>query len=330
MENQTLILILSVAAALGLAWFVYLELQARLLRTRVVDSSGELRFEAHDFLVERLQAARQIKVHAEFGQLTSARLAGGASQVQQGQLDAVLPAVGLQIEVTRASANAEGGAESTPNSNMSWTITFTASDALTNAANKLPGGYASVLTIDRVPEPVAISFQLFANRLNIWAEKITSRLQQDNAEQQQKEQAAKAELDKQLLVEGEAAAESDHEDLAGQILKWRKAAGFSGEFSDVSTDAKGRVIWFIDLSADGRITLHANKRTACASLRGASIATLGAELEIGVRDEYWTEEDPRLSRFLVLQGLPPDERRAWKDRLEKARDALDSKVDRGY
>jgi hypothetical protein len=65
-------------------------------------------------------------------------------------------------------------------------------------------------------------------------------------------------------------------------------------------------------------------------LRGAKIVSLGSELEVSVRDDYWTEEEPTLSRFQILQGIPPNERRTWKDRLERARDAFDGKADRGY
>ncbi|MDP2371659.1 hypothetical protein [Rhodoferax sp.] len=329
MESQTLILIVSVAVVLGLAWFVYQEQQARLLRTRVVDLPGCLRFEAHGFYAEMVQSAKQLKVHAEQAQFVQTPLAGGPKQAQLGPLDATLPAAGLQIEVVKAP-----GQTASPSAGL-CTIVFTASDALTNAANRVSGGQASVLTLDLVPEPVAMSFQNFANRVQLWADKITHRLEQDRLEQQLKEEeAARAALERQRLAEADGKTPDDTEghqiDFTAQIAKWRKVAGFSGAFSDVSTDAQGRVVWFIDFGNDGRITLHADKRTVHSTLRGASIVSIGAELEIGVRDEYWTEDDPTLTKFRVLQGLPPDERRAWKDRLEKTRDALDSKVDRGY
>ena len=318
MESQTLILIVGAAVALGLVWFVYQEQQARLLRTRMVDLPGCLRFEAYDFYAEMQQSVNQVKVHAERCQWERTALAGGLKQTQAGPLDALLPAAGLQIEVVRLTMKAQGQAAPLPTGFC--TVTFMASDALTNAINKVSGGYASVLTLDQVPEPVAVSFQSFANRVNVWADKITHRLEQDRAEQVRKEQeAAQAALEKQRLAEGGGkspdAGEVGHHDLAGQIEQWRKTAGFSGNFSDVSTDAQGCVVWFIDFCNDGRLTLHANKRTVHTTLRGATFATLGAELEIGVRDDYWTEEDPTLSKFRVLQGLPPDERRAWKDRL---------------
>lgn len=333
MENQTLILIVGAAVVLGLLWFVVHEQHARLLRTRVVELPGCLRFEAHGFTAEMQQSANQVKVHAEKCQLERTALVGGQKQTQAGPLDALLPAAGLQIEVVRLTMKAQG--QATPMPTGFCSITFMASDALVNAVNKVAGGHASVLTLDQVPEPVAASFQGFANRVNVWADKITHRLEQDRAEQLRKEQElAQAALEKQRLAEGagssEDAGEAGHYDLAGQIEQWRKTAGFSGQFSDVSTDAQGRVVWFIDFCNDGRLTLHANKRTVHTTLRGATFATLGSELEIGVRDDFWSEDDPTLSKFRVLQGLPPDERRAWKDRLEKARDALDSKVDRGY
>jgi hypothetical protein len=78
----------------------------------------------------------------------------------------------------------------------------------------------------------------------------------------------------------------------------------------------------VDLGTDGRITLHADKRTIHATLLGAEIASLGGELEIGVRDDYWTEDEPGLRVFRVFKGLPPNERRAWKERLEILRDSL--------
>ena len=74
--------------------------------------------------------------------------------------------------------------------------------------------------------------------------------------------------------------------------------------------------------ATGRITLHANNRTIHTTLAGASIASLGGELEVGVRDDYWSEDEPELRTFRILKGLPPDERRAWKERMEILRDNL--------
>jgi len=327
MDSQTLILILCVAAAVGIAWFFYQEQQARLLRTRVVELPGCLRFEAHGFHVEIHTSAKQLKVHAESGQLTQTPLAGGTRLEQAGPVDATLPAAGLQVDVARVSTKAQG--QATPVPSGLCTITFTATDALNNAVAKQTGGHASVLIIDQVREPVASSFQGFANRVQLWADKITHRLEQERAEQQRKEEElARAALEKQRLAEaGEEAVDGD---FTAQIARWRKAAGFSGNYSDVSTDAKGQVVWFIDLCDDGRITLHADKRTVHSTLLGASIRSLGAELEIGVRDDYWSEEDPTLPTFRVLQGMPPGERQAWLDRLEKLRDALNIKVQRGY
>lgn len=333
MDSQTLTVIICLAAALAIGWLVYQEQLARPLRTRVVELPGCLRFEAQSFQVEMQQASKQIKVHAENAELSQTALAGGSKQVQAGALDINFAAAGLQIEVVRELFTTPG--QATPMATGYCTINFTASDAVAHAVNKLPGGYESTLRISQIPDPVARDFQSMANRVNLWAEKITHRLEQDHLEQiRNEEELAKAEREKQLAAAKAAnepeAAEDHHDDFTSQIAKWREAAGFSGAFSEVSTNDQGKIIWFIDLTNDGRITLHANKRTVHTTLRGAKIAALGGELEVSVRDDYWTEEEPTLSRFLVLQGIPPNERLTWKDRLERARDAFDGKADRGY
>lgn len=333
MDSQTLTVILCLAAALAIGWLVYQEQLARPLRTRVLELPGCLRFEARTFQVEMQQAAKLVKVHTENGDLSQTALAGGAKKVLSGPLDLRFAAAGLRIEVQRDLVAVPGDASAAASGHC--TITFTASDALAHAVNKLPGGHESVLRISQVPGPVAKDFQSMANRVNLWAEKITARLEQDHLEQLRiEEELAKAESEKQLLAEKAAneadAAEELHDDFTSQIAKWRENAGFSGAFSEVSTNDQGKIIWFLDLAKDGRITLHANKRTVHTTLRGAKITALGGELEIAVRDDYWTEEDPTLSRFLVLKGIPPNERRTWQDRLERARDAFDGKADRGY
>jgi hypothetical protein len=46
------------------------------------------------------------------------------------------------------------------------------------------------------------------------------------------------------------------------------------------------------------------------------VTALTGELEIGVRDDYWTEDDPQLLKFRILAGSTPENRLAWKERLE--------------
>jgi hypothetical protein len=107
-----------------------------------------------------------------------------------------------------------------------------------------------------------------------------------------------------------------------QVAQWRKAAGFAGTSSEIGLNEKGGILWYVDLCPTGRITLHSDKRTIHTNLLGASITSLGGELEVGVRDDYWSEEEPELRRFRILKGLPPDERRAWKERMEILRDEM--------
>jgi hypothetical protein len=56
-------------------------------------------------------------------------------------------------------------------------------------------------------------------------------------------------------------------------------------------------------------------------LHGASITSTAGGLQLGVRDAWWTEQEPELRTFKVLQ-VGPDERRAWKERLELIRNGL--------
>jgi hypothetical protein len=329
METQYIVLIAIVALAAGGALYFYMELQVRTLRTRIVDVDGGQRFEANGFYVETQRTAKQVMVQSQFGKCVRTPLAGGEPQLQTGPLDVTLSTAGLRIEVARVTARVAG--QEAPQSTGFCTITLTASDALTHAAQNLPGGFATMLTMERVPELVATSFHNFAGRVRVWVDKIEHRMELDRIEQLRKdEEGAQAAEQEKLLAEARAGkapdaplTEGDREALAGvQIEQWRKTAGFSGTSSEVSIDAEGRVAWFIDFSNDGRITLHADKRTIHSTLLGASIASLGGELEIGVRDDYWTEEEPTLRVFRIFKGLPPDERRAWKERLELMRDSL--------
>ena len=83
------------------------------------------------------------------------------------------------------------------------------------------------------------------------------------------------------------------------------------------------MVWFIDLAKDGRITLHADNRTIHTTLLGASITSSSGVLEIGVRDAYWSEENPSMRVFTIFKGLPSDQRRAWKERLDLLRNNLE-------
>jgi hypothetical protein len=110
---------------------------------------------------------------------------------------------------------------------------------------------------------------------------------------------------------------------AAQIAHWRGAAGFEGQHSLWQADARGAVVWFVDLAVDGRITVHADQRTLHGTLRGASITAGAGDLHLGLRDAHWTEQEPELQMFRVLRGLRSEERRAWKERLEIVRKTLE-------
>jgi hypothetical protein len=331
MDVQSLFMILGAMLVIGVCVYMLMELRARTLRTRVIDAPGTLRFEAHTFWVEVKLSAKQIKVHVDKGRLTRHPLQGGPDEVKDGPLDATLPAPGLNIAVMR-SESTPGDGQTRPQATGLYSIILRASDATTNAAKKLPGGYETVLEVTQIPEPVAKSFESFSNRVQIWADKLEHRLKLDLAEQVQKEEdTARAAQEALAQAEGAAAGgvEANLELANDQVARWRKAAGFRGVHSEVSIDDNGRVHWFIDLADDGRITLHANNRTIHTTLLGASFLPDKLDLEVQLRDDYWSEDDRVLSSFRIFDGLPPDGRRLWKERLETARNKLDKSANLG-
>jgi transposase-like protein len=302
--------LLSFAVVVILAWFGWVEYHAHLLKTQVTQTGGVLRFDAHGWSISVNRAEQQLAVQARYGHLNQQPLAGGQAQVQQGAIAATLPAAGLRIDVL---AGATSGTR---------VVALQASDAMAFAAQGKAGGAQSVLRIDNVPAPVAAQFGAFANQLRVWVDKLEQRmaaqLQADAsaAEAQQKADAAEAGV--------EPVPEVPKEMLSAevQVALWTKAAGFTGTFSEIGLSDNGGVDWYVDLGPTGRITLHSNGRTAHTTLAGAEIASVGGEIEVAVRADDWTVEEPVMRRFRVLTGRPPDERRAWKERMEILRDEL--------
>lgn len=333
MDTPSLFLILGATLVIGVCVYLLIELKARTLRTRVIEVAGTLRFEAHTFSMDVELSTQQIRVHMDKGRLTRHSLHGGSDEVQEGPLDATLPAPGLHIVVKKAELQASTGPTATqPKTSGPYTVTLRASDATINAAQKLPGKVETVLEITPIPATVAKKFESFSNRVQIWADKLEYRLKMELAERTRKEEKA-VQAQQEAQRHDASAADNDAQatqELANeQVARWRKAAGFKGAHSEVSIGANGRVHWFIDLAQDGRITLHANQRTIHTTLLGASFVAQKLTLEIQVRDDYWTEEEPILSSFQLFDGLPPDARRIWKERLESTRNKLDREAHLG-
>lgn len=341
MNAVVLLLLIAGLAALGVLVWTYIQQKAKLLQTRTVEFAGGLRFEAHTFSVEMHQAAKRIKVSAKQGTLKVTGLPSGTEHHHDGVSDLSLPALGLAVAVVRTPVAPDG--RSAVQAMNTFDIEFNTPHGLSTTRG--PGaepdamGTAStpVVRLQGLPEPVAMHFQAFASRLTIWADKITKFAEQEKAQAQQAAQdaatAAAAALEAQAQ---EAAAQAapvqdvtGSLDLAGQIAKWQKAAGFSGQYSEVGTHHNGSIQWFVDLNPDGRITLHGNQRTVFTTLHGATIKALPKAIEIGVRDEFWSDGDPLLM-FQVLQGSPPNERRQWQEWLEAAQNRVDISLRKGY
>lgn len=332
--NAMVLLVLVVGlAALGWLVWSYMQQNAKLLQTRTVELAGGLRFEAHTFSVEMQQTAKCVKVSAQPGTMKSTVLKEGGTEHNQVEVsDIRLSAAGLGVTLVRTPAAPDGQPEA--QTQHTFDIVFNATDGLCAESDAMGHPTPTVVRLHGLPEPVAKDFQAFASRLTIWAEKVTKFAEQDKAQAlQAAEDAAAAALEAQAQAEAAQAAAAEEApgslDLTGQIAKWRKAAGFSGQYSEVGTHDKGGINWFIDLDPNGRITLHGNKRTVFTTLNGASITALPKAIEIGVRDEYWSDGDPLLM-FEVLQGTPPNERRQWMEWLEAARNRLEVSLRKGY
>ena len=307
------------SAVLGGGAYLYMEYQAYLLRTSVISVPGGLRFVAQGLTVESRHAGKEIKVITKNGRFSRQPLAGGDDEVQEGALTATLVAVGLQIEVSRVAVKDPKGGEAKATGFSR--IVFLATDEPMHKALGKPGGYRSELRIDNVPDPIATNFQQFANGLRAWIDKVEQQLQAKIAEQRKLEQEAAA-VAAGLAMEPEenptvALTDADRQGRAtAQLEKWRAAAGFKGTSTEMHFDERGKMVWLIDLAPSGKVILHASARTFQGSLKGATVNGFGSELEVAVRDEYWTEDDPRLVAFRILGGSKPETRRAWKERLD--------------
>jgi hypothetical protein len=304
---------------LVVAWFGWVEYHAYLLKTRVTNKNGMLRFAAHDWSVEVDRSTQQMRVQARHGYFSRKPLVPAEGQAPEQQAahegggaptDVTLPAPGLRMAIRPG----EGAGM--------CVVEFQASDQLGFAAEGKTGGESYLLALERVPEPVAVSFNQFAGQLRVWVEKQERRLATQMREKLAAQEQEAKDKEKAEKAASKTQVPKDQLSPEAQVAQWRTAAGFSGTSSEIGLTESGGIAWYVDLDMTGRITLHSNNRTVHTTLQGAKVVALGGELEVSVRDDFWSAEEPELRSFRILKGLPPDERRAWKERLEILRDEL--------
>ncbi|OYT91385.1 MAG: hypothetical protein CFE43_13515 [Burkholderiales bacterium PBB3] len=282
--------------------------------------------------VSTRNASQEVVINAPL-----ARYAADASGVDMAQLPwrelaVALPAVGLVCQVT-PHASDKAHAVQQPADRCS--IRFQSADAAKLESLGLPAAPVAVVVIDSVPLPVARAFQSFAAQMGMWVERVEQRVQLEReAEQRKKEDEAAA------VIAAEAAAQKAADKAAGkagqskedysqpvsdeirqeridkQIAALRKTAGFKGSSSEFGADPGGKLQWFVDLDGTGRVILQSGNRSFNGSLKGAKITALTGELEVGVRDALWSEDESQLSNFNIMAGTKPEIRLAWKERLE--------------
>ena len=307
------------AAVVGGGIYLFIEYQSYLLRTKVESIPGGLRFSARGLTVEVRHAAREVYVQAQDGLLTRQRVPDGAPEDQRGAVSCILGAAGVRVAVARVSLQEAEGEDSKP-TGLSQ-IDISGSDELLRQAQGKEGGTRTLLHLAQVPDPIATDFGQFAASLRAWVEKVEQGLEAEVAQRrEQEEAAAKVAAKQELVSDAELTPEQRKERVDTQIALWRQAAGFSGKHTECQLNPLGLIDWFIDLDPAGRIIVHAGRRTFYGSLLGAKITLLANEMEISVRDDFWTEEDPRLVPFRVLGGASAQSRLDWKKRLEDAVD----------
>lgn len=312
------LILLVLVLVLGLV----LELYRRMQRTRIFQLPDGLRFEAYNFFVQVHRQQQQVHVHCARGLLmvphAGASTSTSTEPVQPRPLDHVFAAAGFSIALHECTKQKAGHAQPVPTGYCH--IVFEGADG-------------TQLTIERVSATVATSFQSFYLQIRRWIVRLEQRLERERVERlRSDDEAAQTQRDEQLmaqLLEGRVPnaplSEQEREAMAAaQIAHWRSAAGFEGAHSVHHTDIRGRVVWFLDLADDGRITLHADRRTLHTTLRGATVVSNNGELEVSVRDAHWNESVPELSLFRVLRGRSAEERRIWRERLDIKRMGLGS------
>jgi uncharacterized protein (DUF1684 family) len=307
------------ATVLGGCVYLFMEYQAYLLRTKIINVPGGLRFVSQNFAVEVRHAAKEIMVVAKDARVLRQALPDGDEQVETGALTVTLAAAGLRIEVARVSVKEADAEKATPTGVCR--IVLAASDERLRQVQGKKASQRTELRLDQIPDPIAADFQQFANGLRAWIDKIEHRLAAQAAEQRRQEEieAAKAAGVAAAVAEDPTVPLSEEERQARatlQLEKWRREAGFKGNASEMHVDARGRIEWLIELDPTGRAILHAGDRTFHGSLKGATVTGIGSEIEVAVRDDYWSEDDPQLVAFRVLGGAAPEVRRAWKERLD--------------
>ena len=299
---------------LGGAGYGILELLAWWDRAQIVALPTGFRFMARGFQVEVHRPKSQLLVRTDRGRYQQAGGDSAEPVEKSGPLNANFAALGLRLSVTPEMLSAPTGA--TAQHSGYYTLNFDNTEE------------RAQLSIDKVPRAVIVQYEHFATQVGLWVEKIELRQKQEA----QAQAAAAAALEAEAEAEREKAAAKAGGAGSGQTLTpdaqvalWRKNAGFSGTSNEIGLDEKGNILWYVDLDQTGRITLHADKRTVHTTLEGAEFTSLGGELEIGVRDEFWLPESPKLNRFRIMKGRSPDERRAWRERMEILRNQLDAK-----
>lgn len=300
------------------------EYQAYTLRSQVKSVPGGLQFSSYFFTVEISRPEKSVKIICKNGEHKITPLAGGEAKSQTGAMSLVMPAAGMQIDISQI-----GKREAPGDPLLATGLSFIVFRESKNIASTTQGGgaYHSLLELDRIPDTVAQALRHFSEGLEVWFDKlerdhvaeITAREKQIAVAALAQEIASEAVLPPPLPPSTAPLSPADQAARAkAQLAQWRQNAGFAGTQTDMRFDSFGNVDWLIDLNPDGRIILHTGNLHFHGTLKGSVVTMLTDDLEVKVRDEFWQEGDRNLPTFRVLQGASRETLLGWRDRLMHA------------
>lgn len=308
------------ALAAGGGLYAYMEYHSYLLRTRLFDIEGGVRFEARGLTLEARFGARELEIEAQNARFARRSSPEAKPVEQSGPLTIKLAPLGLRIKTVPIVIPA-GDKHPALESGFS-DLLFEASDEQIAQFEGRSEWESSVLRVVTVPNKIVSDLMPFVYRVQLWVAKLEHGLQLEREARRKEEEEraraeARAEAQRKAAVRKSPISDEEREArIQAHMAKLREAAGFKGSTTEYAADPFGELLWFIDLDPYGRVILQSGDRNFHGSLRGAKVMPVDNELEIGVRDDYWNDNEQQLNTFRVLQGKPAELRQAWRERLE--------------
>jgi len=308
-----LTVVLAVLALLGFEVWRHMA-----FRTDIVTKPNGLCFKCARFSVDVDYAEKTISVRTSNGVFQSLGNSPTEDSEGHGSVAMMFPAAGFaaQIGKTFVRGDAEGNQFLAGMETGFSTISFISVKFPPAAEGELPHRERTIIQVKGVPNDVAVEFGHFHAGIDVWLGKLEQRLLKEHYAQieiktkAEREQRRAEELAKNTLTEEQRLAKAQ-----AQLDGWRKQADFSGDYTEMSCDHRGRITWLIDATKEGYGIIHSGGRTFMGKLTGARVRMLPDQIEVAVRGEDWDQMRDNLTRFRILAGTPKEKHIEWRDRL---------------